>query len=384
MKNTTTTTAFRASNYSRAPLRVGMIGCGKISSIYLENCTKRFPGIEIAACADIRSDRAERQAAQYGVSNVCSVDELLSDLSIDAVLNLTIPAAHSEVNEAALEAGKHVFLEKPLGVELDAGRRVVELAEKKGLLLGCAPDTFLGGGGQTCRKIIDEGVIGEPVAATAFMAGHGHESWHPDPAFYYQAGGGPMLDMGPYYLTALVNLIGPAKRIAGRTSRVFDERIATSEARMGERIPVEVPTHQTGTVEFHNGALATVIMSFDIWKHSLPRIEIYGTKGSLSVPDPNSFGGPVMLFLEGDETWREIPVYAFGYTANSRGLGLADMCAAVRDGRPPRASGRLALHVLEMMLAFEQSSNERQFIDIASTCERPAPLSTGLRDGEID
>ena len=272
------------------PVRVGLVGCGNISAIYFRNGAL-FNSIDIVACADLAPERAVASAEQYSIPKACPVEALLADPGIELVLNLTIPKAHAPVGIAALEAGKSVYTEKPLAVTRDEGKRMVALAREKGVLLGAAPDTFLGAGLQTCRKLIDDGWIGEPVSATAFMQCHGHEHWHPDPDFYYQPGGGPMFDMGPYYLTALVSLMGPVTRVAGLTRATFPERLITSEARFGEIIEVNTATHIAGILEFSGGAIATMVMSFDVWGHTMPCIEIHGTEGSLSVPDPNGFGG---------------------------------------------------------------------------------------------
>jgi predicted dehydrogenase len=260
---------------------------------------------------------------------------------------------------------------------------LLNLAQEKGLRVGGAPDTFMGAGGQTCRKLIDEGWIGRPVAATAFMTGHGHESWHPDPAFYYKAGGGPMFDMGPYYLTALVNLLGPVRRVSGEARITFQERTITSEPKCGEIIDVDVPTHIAGTADFESGTVATVIMSFDVWDARLPRIEIYGSEGTLSVPDPNGFGGPVSVFRPGNEARQDVPL-THSYAENSRGLGVADMASAILCGRPHRASGELACHVLDVMHAFHDAAEEGVYAELQSSCGRPAPLPMGLREGRID
>jgi len=312
------------------PTKVGIIGCGNISGIYCE-AGKTFDILDIVACADLIHDRAESKAAEYQIPKACSVKELLADPEIEIVVNLTIPKAHAEVALAVLEAGKSVHNEKPLAITREDGRRLLEIASDRGLLIGCAPDTFLGGGLQTCRKLIDDGWIGEPIAATAFMMCHGHESWHPDPEFYYQTGGGPMFDMGPYYLTALVHLIGPVRRVTG-SARI---------------------------------------------------IEIYGTEGSLAVPDPNNFGGPVLVRRAGASEWSEVPL-THGYTKNSRGIGVADMAYALRSGRPHRASGDLAYHVLDIMHAFHQASREGKHVELTSTCSRPAPLPLGLVEGTLD
>ena len=239
--------------------------------------------------------------------------------------------------------------------------------------LGAAPDTFLGGGLQTCRQLIDEGAIGEPVAATAFMLIPGHERWHPQPDFYYQPGGGPLFDMGPYYLTALVSLLGPVRRVTGSARATFPERTISSEPRAGERIAVEVPTHLAAILDFASGPIATLVTSFDVWASKAPKLEIYGSQGSLSLPDPNTFAGPVRIRGADDEIWRVVPVTR-PYTKNSRGLGLADMAAGLRGGAAHRASGDLAYHVLEVMHAVETASREGRHVAIESSCQRPAPL----------
>ncbi len=364
------------------PAKVGIIGCGAISGVYFE-AGKVFEAFDIVAAADLIPERAQAKAEQFGIPKVYSPQELLADPEIEIVVNLTIPKAHYEINLAALQAGKHVHSEKPLAVTPAEGRHLVEVARQKGLRLGCAPDTFLGGGLQTCRKLIDDGWIGEPVAATAFMMSHGHESWHPDPDFYYQPGGGPMFDMGPYYLTALVNLIGPIRRVASATRVTFPERLITSQPKFGTVIQVNTPTHITGVCDFANGAIGTVIMTFDVWAARLPWIEIHGTEGSLGVPDPNGFGGPVLLKRAGASDWSEVPL-SHGYTKQSRGIGVADMAYGLRSGRPHRANGDVAYHVLEVMQAFLDSSRAGRHIEIASTCERPAPLPLGLRTGVLD
>ena len=363
-------------------VRVGIVGCGVISGIYLKNLPS-FDLVEVAACADLLLERAQARAAEYGVPKACTPDELYADPSIDLVVNLTIPRAHAAVALAAVSAGKSVYDEKPLTVDRLQGRELLNRAQEKGVRVGGAPDTFLGGGLQTCRQVIDEGAIGEPVAATAFMANHGHEHWHPDPAFYYQVGGGPMFDMGPYYLTALVSLIGPIRRVAGSARATFSERTITSKQKAGEKIRVETPTHVAGTVDFQSGAVGTIITSFDVWAHSLPRIEIYGSEGSLSVPDPNTFGGPVRVRQGRETEWRDVPVTR-GWTENSRGLGVADMAHALRSGRPHRASGELAYHVLDVMHAFLDSSKSERYVELESTCRRPDPFPLDLPPHRLD
>lgn len=363
-------------------VKVGIIGCGNISSIYFQN-GKVFDILDVAACADLIPERAKSKAEEFGIPKACSVEELLNDTEIEIVINLTIPLAHAKVDLAVLSAGKHVHGEKPLAVTREDGLKILETARKKGLRVGSAPDTFLGAGIQTCRKLIDDGWIGEPIGATAFMMCHGHESWHPDPEFYYKTGGGPMFDMGPYYLTALVSLMGPVKRVTGSARITFPERTITSEPKKGTRISVDVPTHVAGIMDFENGAIGTIITSFDCWGANLPRIEIYGTDGSLSVPDPNTFGGPVLYRKSRSKEWNEIPL-AFEYEKNSRGIGVADMAYAIRSGREHRANGEMAYHILDIMHGFHDASASGKHYELKSTCKRPDALPIGLLPGQLD
>src|SRR4051812_3071051 len=305
------------------PLKVGLVGCGNISQVYFK-AGKIFENFDIVACADMFEERARAKAAEHNIPKASGVDELLQDPEIDVVLNLTIPSAHGPLAQAALDAGKSVYNEKPLSITREDAQRLLETARAKKLRVGCAPDTFLGGGLQTCRKLIDDGVIGEPVAAVAFMMSHGPESWHPDPDFFFQPGAGPMFDMGPYYLTALTTLLGPVRRATGSARITFPERTITSEPKYGTTITVNTPTHVVGVMDFASGPVATLITSFDVWGANLPRIEIYGSEGSLSVPDPNTFGGPVLVRRAGEKEWTNVPL-THGYTEQSRGLGLADM-----------------------------------------------------------
>jgi predicted dehydrogenase len=354
-------------------LQIGVVGCGNISSTYLK-APELFSNIEIVACADIDLARAKAQAERFGVPQVYSVEELLADSEIDVVLNLTVPAAHATISQAALAAHKSVYSEKPLAISSADGKAILETARAKNLHVGCAPDTFLGGGLQTCIQLIHEGAIGTPVAATAFMLNHGMEHWHPDPTFFYQPGAGPLFDLGPYYLTALVAMLGPIRSVAGMSKITFPERVVTSSPSAGRTITVNTPTHITGTMEFANGAIGTLITSFDVWHHRLPFIEIYGTEGSLSVPDPNTFGGPVFLRKAKDEQWHDVPL-THGYTENSRGLGLADMIHGLSMNRAYRANGELAYHVLETIEALLQSAPEGRHIVLKSTCSQPEPLT---------
>lgn len=361
-------------------VKVGIIGCGKISAAYFKGC-KAFQILDVVACSDINMACAEAAAKEFNCSAV-SVKDMLANPEIEIVVNLTIPKVHAEVDIAALEAGKHVHSEKPLGVTREEGRKVLDVAKRKGLLVTCAPDTFMGGGGQTARKVIDDGWIGEPVAATAFFASHGPEGWHPNPAFLYQRGAGPMLDIGPYYITALVNLMGPITRVTGSARITFPERMITSQPLYGTMMKVEAPTLVSGVMDFANGAVASILASFDIWSHTLPRIEVHGTEGSLVVPDPNTFTGQVMVKRAGAKEWSNIP--HTHSDAVSRGIGVADLAYAIRCGRKPRPSAELAYHVLDVMCAFEEASNAGEHVQIKSTVERPAPLPLGLLAGTLD
>lgn len=364
-------------------VKVGIIGCGNISGIYLKNLTNMFDITEVSACADIMPERAEMKVKEHNITRACTVRELLADPEIRIVVNLTTPGTHAEINLAALEAGKNVYVEKPLAITREDGQKTINLAKEKGLLVGCAPDTFLGGGLQTCRKLIDDGWIGEPVAAAAFMLCHGHEGWHPDPEFYYRTGGGPMFDMGPYYLTALISLMGPVKRVTGSAKITFPERLITSEQKYGKKIDVEVPTHITGILDFENGATATIITSFDVWHSQLPRIEIYGSQGSLIVPDPNTFGGPIFLRRHSQDGWTEIPL-AFGHSENSRGIGVADLACSLLSGRKHRANGEMAYHILDIMHGFHDASREGKHYLLSSTCTQPSGFPLGLPPRLLD
>ena len=361
-------------------LQVGLIGTGNIAPAYIRGCMP-FEVIELVACADLLWDRAQEFAAAYGLQ-AHSVNDLLARRDIDIVINATIPAAHADVSLQIIEAGKHAYSEKPLALNRAEAKRVVEAAAAAGLRLGCAPDAFLGGGNQTARKAIDDGGIGKPIAATSFIMSHGPEGWHPNPGFLYRRGGGPLFDMGPYYLTALVNLMGPVTRVSSSARMTFPERIATSEALMGQVLPVEVNTHIAGTLEFESGAIATMITSFDVWGHHLPAMEIHGSDGSLSLQKPNQFDGEVSILKAGSRQWEDIP---FSHTPNiGRGAGVADMAYAIQSGRPHRASGDLAFHVLDIMQALEESAAAGQHIEIKSTVDQPLALPAGLADGVLD
>ncbi len=363
---------------------IGIIGCGNISQAYFNGATT-FEVMEIVSCADINMDTAKAKAEENGCQ-AQTVEELLTNPNVDLVINLTLPAVHAEVSMNALRAGKHVHCEKPLAVHLADGKAVLDLAQEKNLLVGCAPDTFMGAGLQTCRKLIDDNWIGNVIGGTAFMMSHGPESWHPNPSFFYQVGAGPMFDMGPYYITALVHLLGPIKEVSAITIRAFTERTATCKEQFGKKLPVEVPTHYTGSLVFHSGAVINVTISFDVHKHAHHPIELYGTEGSLQVPDPNTFGGPVKLWTSGSggDEWQE-QACSHPYSKNMRSIGAADMAYAILSGgtHQHRTSGALAYHALEVMHAFEKSSNSGKRESIISKPDQPAPLPLGLIEGRL-
>lgn len=355
--------------------RIGIIGCGNISPVYAKTLSE-FPWIEIAAFADGIPERAKQFAERYG-GVALELTDMLSDDSIDAVVNLTPAHAHTSVSRICLEAGKPVFSEKPLGTNFEGGRTLVELAGERDLRLGCAPDTFLGAGLQAARAAIDRGLIGEPIAANGFMLGSGPEWWHPNPEGFYGPGAGPLFDMGPYYLTTLVHLLGPAQSISGSAKIGVVDRVMHSKGRVGEVVQATTPTHVSSMIEFVSGASATLVTSFDVKATRFRNIEVYGEEGTLSLPDPNTFGGPLKVRNIIADDWREIPL-AIPNVPQQRGIGLADMLSASSANRPHRASAELALHVLELMSSTLRSSDEGRRIDLTTTCQRPEPMRFDL------
>lgn len=371
------------------PVRIGVVGVGNISGIYFKNL-RAFSATEVVSVADIDLERAKVVAAEQGVAQAQTVDELLANPDVEVVLNLTIPAAHGPVSLRALESGKHVYGEKPLATSRSQASALVEAAHAANLRVGCAPDTFMGAGLQTARKAIDAGLIGEPIGAQAqFLAG-GPESWHPNPSFFYQQGGGPMLDMGPYYITALIHLLGPISRVSGFARPSFVERLIplTNESfykredkaafrETGEMMHVETPTHYVGALEFASGPIAQFGASFDVWRHKYDwahPIVIFGSEGTLLVPDPNSFSGAVLVGAKGGEDWTEVDV-THGFGENSRGIGLLDMAHSIRNGGDFRANGDLAFHVLDAMLSVQEASETGTYRVLESGTARPAALA---------
>jgi predicted dehydrogenase len=353
------------------PHRIGIVGLGVISGQYLRTLGNH-PAVRITAVADLDAARSAAVAAELPDAAAVSVDRLLGGEEVETVLNLTIPAAHAELSLRAIDGGKNVFVEKPLAVTIEDGRAIIDRAAAAGVRVGCAPDTVLGTGTQTARAAIDGGLIGRPLSASAVMVTPGHERWHPNPDFYYAAGGGPLLDMGPYYITALVHLLGPVRAVTGAASRLRHERVIGSGPRMGQRIPVEVDSHVSGVLEHASGALSTITTSFDGVTTTAAPIEVHGETGTLALPDPNYFDGETRLFPSDGAAWQPLPPSA-GYAGAGRGVGLLDLVTAGEE-RPPRASGDLALHVLEAMTALLHSAAEGRRLELATTVERPVPV----------
>lgn len=366
------------------PVRIALIGCGDIArKAYVPNC-RRFPILDLVACADLDAARAQAFAKELNIPRSGTVEEILADPSIELVVNLTVPQAHAAVDLAALTAGKHVYSEKPFAISRAEGQAVVDLARQRGLRVGCAPDTVLGCGVQTARQHLDAGVIGRVVGGTCTMVCGGHESWHPSPDFYYAAGGGPLFDMGPYYLHALITLLGPVTRVAGMSSAAHAQRTIGSGPRRGQVIPVDVPTHLTALLAFAGGSQVTMTMSFDGGGGtSLPNIELLGTEGSMQVPDPNGTNGPVMVRRRGLHGWTEYQ-RTHPYREGARGVGVADLAMAIRTGRPHRADDAVAMHALDVMVAVHEAATAGRTLDVASTCPRPAAMRADLPEGTLD
>ena len=363
-------------------LGVGVIGCGNISAAYFR-LAPLFKGIEMRACADIDMKAAKARAKEFDL-RAETVDGLLKASDIDIIVNLTIPAVHYEVSRQVLDAGKHVYSEKPFVLSVKEGLDLKKRAEKKGLRIGSAPDTFLGGAHQLARHLIDGGKVGKITSGTCYVMSHGMEHWHPNPDFFFQPGAGPVLDIGPYYVSDLIQLIGPVKRVGALASTPAKERTITSKPRFGEKVPVNTPTTIHALLEFENGAVVTLNTSWDVWKHGHAPIELYGEEGTIFVPDPNFFGGTVAYTKQGDDV-KKLPKWnhplavpnqqhAQGMLANYRTAGLADMAIAITEGRPHRCSMEAALHAVEIMTGILKSGETGKFVTMETTCERPAAL----------
>ncbi len=360
---------------------VGIVGCGNISKAYAA-AGKRFENFEIVACADLDGARAEAFAAEHGIAKAQTVEELLANGDVRLVINLTVPAAHAEVALKAIKAKKHVYNEKPLALRRREARELIGLAREKNVRLGGAPDTFLGGGLQTCRKLIDDGAIGVPLGGTGLMLSRGPEGWHPNPEFFYKKGAGPLFDVGPYYLTALTTMLGPVRRVTASARSSFPQRTIGSQPLAGTLINVEVPTHVAAVLDFAEGPVVTLTTSFDVCGTKSSNLEFYGSEGTLVAPDPNTFGGPVYLLRRGEKEWREMPL-EFGYADHSRGVGVAELVDAITTQREARANERVAYHVLDLMHTIVDASETGRHIEMKSSMSRPTPLRKGLADGQI-
>ena len=364
-------------------MKIGMVGVGCISGIYLKNFQEVFRDVELVAVCDLIRERAEKAQKEYNIPKLYdTMEELFADPEIDIVLNLTRPYQHYEVSKGALLAGKHVYSEKPLAADLEEGMELVQLAQERGLVIGGAPDTFMGAGIQTCRKLIDSGLIGTPIGGRFTMAGHGMETWHPDPDFYYQRGGGPLFDMGPYYITAMINLLGGIKSVYGYAQTSYPTRLITAEPHVGEIIQVNTPTHIESILRLECGISVSMLTSFDMYSTRQRDIEIYGTKGTLYVPDPNCFGG-VITFHNG-ETGEDIEYpLEFDYAENSRCLGLDDLAKSIETGRPGRTTSRQTFHVLEAMTGILKSAETGIPYELTSKFHREAPMDPSLEHGVL-
>lgn len=385
-------------------VKLGIIGCGVISHTYISNIQTMFANIQIIACASRTIEKAQIVAEKYHIPIACSTEELLRNTEVELILNLTTPDIHTDMNRMILNAGKHLYCEKPFALDLDSAKEILDLAKEKGLAVGGAPETFLGAGIQTCKKALDEGWIGKPITFTANMTSYGTETWHSSPEFYYQQGAGPMLDMGPYYITALVSLFGSVAKTACFASIARDKRMIYSQPHRGQMIEVEVPTSYTGIMEFESGVHGNINMSFDVWNSTLPKLEIYGTDGTLILPDPNMFGGKIKVFrkerildqlshqfyggssvkMDEMEGWSEIPQLFEEPLEYMRGLAVAEMADAIVSGRQHRTSEELLYHVTEVLLSFDQGNKESKIQEIKSRCSRPTSMPSGKNFGCFD
>ncbi|ODT05851.1 MAG: oxidoreductase [Mesorhizobium sp. SCN 65-20] len=370
-------------------LGVGVIGCGNISKTYFSRAPQ-FKGIEMRACADINMDAARARAKEFKL-RAETVEDLLAAKDIDIVVNLTVPAVHYEVSRQAIEAGKHVYSEKPFVLAVKDGLDLKKRADKKGVRIGSAPDTFLGGSHQLARHLIDTGKLGKITSGTCHVMSHGMEHWHPNPDFFFQPGGGPILDLGPYYIANLVQLIGPVARVAALASIPAKERTISSKPRAGEKIPVTTPTTILALMEFENGAAFTFNASWDVWDHQHSPMELYGETGTIHMPDPNFFGGE-LRYSKGNKPVKTLPKWDHpfgvpnekhnhGMMANYRTAGLADMALAIMQGRPHRCSLELANHVIDIMTGILKSGETKKFVEMQTTCERPEPLGPAAARG---
>ena len=364
-------------------MNIGIIGCGNISPVYF-NAHKLYNNFKVTACADIDETVAKKSASEFDVS-FQTIDEILTNPTIDIILNLTIPSAHKEIIIKTLNAGKHSYSEKPLAISFEEGKEIYTLATEKNLYVGCAPDTFLGAAGQKARELIDDNKIGKVVLGTFNVMSHGMEHWHPNPDFFFKPGAGPIFDLGVYYITQLVNLLGPVESISSLSGTATEERTITSEPRNGEIIKVETPTTLMGVLNFKNKAKIQLFASWDVWKHQHSTIELYGLDGSMTIPDPNYFGGDLKISKK-DSKWEVLDTKTMSLgipnkeekgvmLANYRGIGLSDMVNAITKEKKARCSIDLTLHVLEIMEGILVSADNKSLYVVSTTCDQPNHLS---------
>lgn len=382
-----------------AVCKVGILGCGNISSTYVADIQRFYRDLQIVACANRSPEKAKALAEQFGIPRACTPEELLQDPEVELVINLTPPQSHVELNKQILSSGKHLFSEKPFAPTLEQAQEVAALAKEKGLLAACAPDTFLSSGLQSMRFYLDAGLIGKPFFVTANMTTFGVETWHPDPTAFYKKGAGPIMDMAPYYLSAIVSLLGPIESVAALSAQPADTRLVYAGALAGSRIPVETPTHYTAILKLCSGVVVNLNMSFDIYKSNLPMLEIYGDGGTLAYPDPNFGGGTPKVYRKEQyletvwqdnpesrarkEAFRDLPELYPRVKDYSRGIGVLDLAKAIREGRSPRAGMDLVLHVTEAMEALVASANTGSFYRMTTTCSRPEPIAPGGSPEEL-
>ena len=380
-------------------VNVGILGCGVISNTYIRDIKRFYPSLHLAACADVNVELAKSHAEKYQIPSGCSVEEMLAMEEVELVVNLTPPQFHMELNKKILQAGKHVFCEKPFAPTAAQARQIMDLADEKRLLVGSAPDTFLGSSLQTCRKILDDGWIGKPLYVTANMMSNGVETWHPAPANFYRQGAGPLYDMGPYYFTALAALLGPVKRVSAFSGTGFPVRKVYTGPLKGQEVPVETPTHYSGTAELASGVIVSMNISFDIWHSNLPMIEIYGSDGTLEVPDPNMSGGRPRVYRkestldvlyddsretkEKQDTSVELPELYPHIGDYTRGIGVLDLACAIDEKRKPRVNAEMACHVIEAITGMMESAQDKKVYEMKTTCEKPEPIKTGTPAGRI-
>ncbi|MBU0584285.1 MAG: Gfo/Idh/MocA family oxidoreductase [Alphaproteobacteria bacterium] len=364
-------------------LGVGIVGCGNISAAYF-SLAPLFKGIKVTACADINPAAAKARAKEFGVRAEATVEDLMKAKDVDIVVNLTVPAVHYAISRQALDAGKHVYSEKPFVLDVKEGLDLKKRADKQGLRVGSAPDTFLGGAHQQARHLVDSGAVGRITGGTCHVMSHGMEHWHPNPDFFFLPGAGPILDLGPYYITNLIQLIGPVKRVTALTSTPSKERTIGNGPRLGEKVPVKTPTTIHAIMEFESGAVVTFNASWDVWQHGHSPMELYGEDGTLHVPDPNFFGGDLAMTKQ-DKPVKKLPKWqhpfgvpnqkhARGMMANYRTAGLADMALAIAEDRPHRCSLDMALHAIDVMTGILKSGETGKFVAMRTTCERPEAL----------